>query len=310
MDAATHLRSLQAVEIAIRRGSLKEAAAELAITPAAIGQRIKALEDFLGFDLIVRSRSGIRATRELETVLAHLAAGFRELSTVCRILDTQRVNEVRIAADSDWAELWLKPRLAEFRKANPNTTFRIDDVDAMPGHPGAADCEIWFGDAREDDKILFQDYLLPVSSRANTERITAAPELDRLEGFPLLHLDCYTGYGGAIGWPEWSAKYGYRHTAPERGIRYRKVMHALESVYANAGLIICGYALVKTEIDAGRLTLPFPVEKGERSRSAYRVRFFADSKRRSRNEPFRAWLLEQANETRHELERLIATRPE
>ena len=302
MEAATHLRSLQAVEIAIRSGSIKDAANKLALSPAAVGQRIKALEEFLGFDLVVRGRSGVRATRELEAVLAHLAAGFRELETVCRILDLQRVNEVRITADTDWVELWLQPRLAEFKRANPNTSFCITEFGEQQARDSEADCEVWFGDARDGDELLFHDYLLPVSSPANTERISRTPVASRLEGFPLLHLDCYTSGGGAIGWREWSEKYGYRHTAPDRGIRYRKIVHALESVYANAGLIICGYALIAKEIEAGRLTLPFPTEKGERSQSAYRLMFRPDALRRNKNAHFRSWLVEQANQTRHELE--------
>ena len=50
MTSVTHLRSLQALELAIRKGSLKEAATSLAITPAALGQRIRAIEDYLGFE--------------------------------------------------------------------------------------------------------------------------------------------------------------------------------------------------------------------------------------------------------------------
>jgi LysR family glycine cleavage system transcriptional activator len=48
MALVTHLRSLQALEMAVRKGSLNAAAGELGITPAAVGQRIKMLEDYLG----------------------------------------------------------------------------------------------------------------------------------------------------------------------------------------------------------------------------------------------------------------------
>jgi LysR family glycine cleavage system transcriptional activator len=51
MSAATHLKSLQALEMAIRVGSLKGAANHLGITPAAVGQRIRSLENYLGVDL-------------------------------------------------------------------------------------------------------------------------------------------------------------------------------------------------------------------------------------------------------------------
>ena len=307
MAITTHLRALQAVELAIRKGSLKAAAAELAITPAALGQRIKALEDYLGLDLLVRGRSGIRATPELEGAVAHLRAGFRELDTVSRILDFQRVFEIHITADSDWADLWLKPRIERFRKDNPNTLFCINGEGDVPVRLGEADCEIWFGADRgdDDDDLLFHDYLLPVSSPENTDRIFKQPETVTLEGFPLLHLECYTFDAGAIGWPEWISEYGYRKTAPGRGIRYQKVIQALEAVYADAGLIVCGLALIKDQINDGTLSRPFPIEQGEWSTNAYRVSFRQSALRRANIEQFRAWLLTEAANTQAELERLI-----
>lgn len=303
MAATSHLRALQALELAITRGSLKAAAAELAITPAAVGQRIKALEEYLGFDLLVRGRSGIRPTRELHAAMAHLSAAFRELDTVSRILDFQRVNEVHIAADSDWADLWLRPRLGAFRQDNPNTLFCINGVGDVPVRLGEADCEIWFGHERGNDveDILFRDYLLPVSSRENTKRISRLPEAEMLEGFPLLHLDCYTVDVGDIGWKEWITKYGHRKTAFGRGIRYQKVMHALEAVYANAGLLVCGIALLKPQLDDNRLSLPFPISHGEWSRNAYMVSFQPAALRRPATARFREWLLKEAGKTSNEL---------
>ena len=69
MVAPTHLKSLQALELAARLGSLRDAAGVLAITPAAVGQRVKALEDYLGRDLLVRGRSGLKPAPALETRL-------------------------------------------------------------------------------------------------------------------------------------------------------------------------------------------------------------------------------------------------
>ena len=312
MGTVTHLRALQALELAMRKGSLKAAAAELSITPAALGQRIRALEDYLGFDLLVRGRSGIRPTRDLEAAVAHLTAGFRELETVSEILDFQRVNEIHITADPDWAELWLKPRLPAFQKENPNTLFCINGVGDVPVRLGEADCEIWFGEDRGDDTddVLFHDYLLPISSPANTRRVSTRSEEEMLEGFPLLHLDCYTSDGGAIGWPEWIGKYGYRKTAPGLGIRYRRVMHALEAVYADSGFLVCGLALIKPKVDEGHVTIPFPVAKGAWSRNTYRISFRDGSRRREQTERFRTWLLSQAEGTKQDLARIVRSKVE
>lgn len=307
MVATTHLRALQALELAIRKGSLKAAAGELSITPAAVGQRIRALEEYLGLDLLVRGRSGIRPTRDLEAAIAHLKAAFRELETASRILDFQRVNEVHITADSDWAELWLRPRLQQFLDDNPNTLFCINGVGDVPVRLGNADCEIWFGDAAQDKnaEMLFYDYLLPVSSPENSARVLKQPDGQLLEGFPLLHLDCYTVDTGDIGWIEWVNKYGQRQTAPGRGIRYKKVSHALEAVYANAGLMVCGAALVKQQLDDGRLSQPFPVAHGSWSKNAYCARFREVALRRQKIQHFREWLLSASRETCAELERLV-----
>src|SRR5262245_58068153 len=98
MAVLTHLRSLQALELALRTGSLKGAATLLAITPAAAGQRIKALEDYLGVELLVRGRSGLRAGPALAAVQPHLVGAFRELENVAAMLDMQRGHEMHIAA--------------------------------------------------------------------------------------------------------------------------------------------------------------------------------------------------------------------
>ena len=309
MAAVTYLRALQALELAIRRGSLKAAAADLSITPAALGQRIRALEDYLGFDLLVRGRSGIRPTKELEAAVAHLSAGFRELQTVTEILDFQRVNEIHISADPDWAELWLKPRLPAFQERNPNTLFCVNGVGDIPVRLGDYDCEVFFGDADDESAgdTLFHDYLLPVSSPANTQRVLAQPDV-MLEGFPLLHLDCYTSDTGGIGWPEWTAKYGYRQTGAGIGIRYRRVTHALEAVYADSGFIVCGLALIEPKVAEGLLKIPFPLDKGEWSKHAYQVTFRQGARRREQTERFRTWLFEQAQETKNELEELIRSK--
>ena len=115
MVATTHLRALQALEMAVRSGSLKSAAEELGITPAAVGQRIRALEDYLGTDLLVRGRSGLRPTPELDAALGDLHRAFAAPDRVTETLDFQRVTEIHIVAEPDWAELWLLPRLPGFR---------------------------------------------------------------------------------------------------------------------------------------------------------------------------------------------------
>jgi LysR family glycine cleavage system transcriptional activator len=298
--ALSHLKSLQALELALRLGSLQAAAGALWITPAAVGQRIKALEDYLGIDLVVRGRSGLRPTAELADALEHLRAAFQELGAVSTMLNLQRGDEIHIAATPDFADLWLKPRIASFKAAYPHVLFCINGEGDAPLRIGRVDCEISFRPQRSNahEEPLFRDFVLPVSSPENTRRISKVALRDRLEGFPLLHLDFYKEDPSAPSWSTWIKTQRLRRTAPNRGIRFQRINAALEAVRADAGLTICGLALLVPHIEDGSLSLPFPVSTGRWTDHIFQARFHPDALQRPQVRRLREWLLGQAAITR------------
>jgi LysR family transcriptional regulator, glycine cleavage system transcriptional activator len=298
--ALSHLKSLQALELALRLGSLQAAAHALWITPAAVGQRIKALEDYLGMDLLVRGRSGLRPTAEMSEALTHLRAAFQELDTAAAMLNLQRGDEIRLAATSDFVDLWLNPRLASFRAEHPHILFCINGEGDAPLRIGPVDCEISFGPQRRGpgDELLFRDYVLPIGSPENTRRISNVTLRDRLEGFPLLHLDLYKDDPSAPNWSNWIKAQRLRRTEPDRGIRFQRIRPTLEAVLANAGLTICGLALLAPYIDNGTLSLPFPVSTGRWTDHAFQARFRPDALLRPQVKRFRQWLVSEAAITR------------
>jgi LysR family glycine cleavage system transcriptional activator len=298
--ALSHLKSLQALELALRLGSLQAAGGALWITPAAVGQRIKALEDYLGVELVVRGRSGLRPTPELAGVLEHLRAAFQELDAVATMLNLQRGDEIHVAATSDFADLWLKPRMGSFKAEHPHVLFCINGEGDAPLRIGQVDCEISFGPQRGNacDDLLFRDYVLPISTPENTRRISAVAPRDRLEGFPLLHLDFYKDDPSAPNWAAWIKTQRLKRTEPNRGIRFQRIKLALEAVRANAGPTICGLALLGPYIDDGTLSLPFPVSTGQWTDHAFQARFRTDALLRPQVKRFREWLVGQATATR------------
>jgi LysR family glycine cleavage system transcriptional activator len=298
--ALSHLRSLQALELALRLGSLQAAGRTLWITPAAVGQRIKALEDYLGIALVVRGRSGLRPTAELAGALDRLRAAFQELDAVATMLNLQRGDEIHIAATSDFADFWLKPRVGRFKAEHPNILFCINGEGDAPLRIGPVDCEISFGPQRSNacDDLLFRDFVVPISSPENTRRISSVALRDRLEGFPLLHLDFYKEDPSAPNWAAWIKAQRLKRTEPNRGIRFRRIEPALEAVRANAGLTICGLALLGPYLDDGTLSLPFPVSTGQWTEHAFQARFRTDALLRPQVKRFREWLVDQATVTR------------
>jgi LysR family transcriptional regulator, glycine cleavage system transcriptional activator len=300
VTSPSHLKSLQALELALRTGSLKSAAAGLAITPAAVGQRIKALEDYLGAELLVRGRSGLRAAPVLVEVLPHLVGAFRDLENVATMLDMQRGHDVQIAAPSDFVDLWLRPRLRRFTQAYPNMRFNINGEGDAPLRIRPVDCEFRFGASKESAGIdlLFRDFVLPVGSPQNTARISTVSRRTRLEGFPLLHLDFYKDDLAVPDWAAWLKAKRLKRTEPNRGIRYQRIGTVVSALLANAGFAICGLALIPDLIDNGRLSLPFPPSTGTWTQYAFQARFRSDALIRPQVRRFRDWLGEEAAATR------------
>jgi len=293
--------------MAIRRGSLRAAADALAITPAAVGQRIKTLEDYLGFQLLLRHRAGLRAPPELAAALPHLAAAFRALDAAVEQLDMQRGHEIQVAAVPDFADLWLAPRLAQFRETNPHVRFCINGEGDAPLRLGPADCEITFGPWRDEERtdLLFRDYLLPISSPSTQRRIAKLKANVRLEGYPLLHLDFYRDDPKALHWPEWIAANRLKRTAPERGLRFQRIVRAVDAVLANAGLAICGLAVLSSYLDDGSVTLPFPMVSGNWSAHGFQARFRPDALARPQVRRFRQWLVRESGVTAAWLSALV-----
>ncbi|MFK2890868.1 LysR substrate-binding domain-containing protein [Dyella flagellata] len=298
--ALTHLKSLQALELALRLGSLQAAARALWVTPAAVGQRIKALEEYLGIDLVVRGRQGLRPTPELSGAIEHLRAAFQELGTVDTMLNLQRGDEIHIAAIADFADLWLKPRIEDFKAAYPHVLFCINGEGDAPLRIGQIDCAISFGPQHTNatDDLLFGDFLLPISSPEIAHRIANLALRDCLEGWPLLHLDFYKEDPGAPNWSSWIKVQHLKRTEPNRGIRFQRISAALEAIRANAGFAICGLALLGEDIGDGSLNLPFPVSTGHWTTHVFQARFHPEALLRPQVTCFRHWLQGQATGTR------------
>ena len=307
MFVLTHLKSLQALQLALRCGSLKGAAQLLAITPAAVGQRVKALEDYLGMQLVVRGRSGLQPTAALAQAMAHLDSGFRELQRVGDILDMQRSHEIHIAAAPDFAEMWLAPRLDQFRQLHPNIRFCVNGEGEAAMRLAPVDCEISFGPPRPgsgSDIVLFRDFVLPIASPEISQRLLRLAKRERLEGFPLLHLDFYKDDPQVPNWSAWIRQRRLKRTAPDRGIRFQRASRALEAVLANAGLTLCGVAMISGAIAAQSVSMPFPLSSGTWTSHAFQARLRSDALVRPQVKQFREWLVKESRLTEQWLARL------
>jgi LysR family transcriptional regulator (chromosome initiation inhibitor) len=112
--------ALQAVAAVVRSGSFERAAGLLHVTPSAVSQRVKALEDRLGFFLIRRGNP-CQATEKGEWLCRHLeqvglleAALLRQLPALGPEEEEGARVTLHIATNADSLATWFLPAAAAF----------------------------------------------------------------------------------------------------------------------------------------------------------------------------------------------------
>lgn len=206
---------MRAFEAAARTGSHVAAARELGVSPAAISQHIRKLEDYLGKDLFVRLNNRILLTDAGQTVFEGAAAGLQLISdmTEQQVLQQPRSRLV-ISCIESMAEKWLAPRLAAYAAQHPE--FRFDlrvEPDPADFARHDIDLRLAYDPAHYPDQaitVLAHDMVLPLCSPAYLDRTPAA----RTGGMPavpaedLLHTSWGPAFGSHPGWNAWLARAG------------------------------------------------------------------------------------------------------
>ncbi|MBK5263860.1 MAG: LysR family transcriptional regulator [Alphaproteobacteria bacterium] len=146
----THLplNGLRVLDAAARHLSFTRAADELAVTPAAVGQQIRALEDMLGVVLFRRTPKGLELTPETEAGLEALRSGFLEFEEAVRAMQAgQTSKSLTIAAPRDFTAKWLNPRLARYAAGDAELRFAMVAADEPLDFTEAnLDLAIWLTD--------------------------------------------------------------------------------------------------------------------------------------------------------------------
>ena len=142
------LNALRVFDAAARHLNFTRAADELAVTPAAVGQQIRALEDLLGVILFRRTPKGLEMTAEAEAGLEPLRQGFLMFEESVRAMQAgQASSQLTIAAPRDFTALWLASQLGAFLQGNPGTTVSlVAGGSASDFTENNLDLAIWYAD--------------------------------------------------------------------------------------------------------------------------------------------------------------------
>ena len=114
------LNALRAFEASARHLSMKEAAAELSVTPGAVSQLVRGLEQRLGTQLFRRGNRSLVLTEAGQNYFAPIRHAFRQIGEATRRLRAlPHAGVLTVSAPPAFAASWLVPRLGRSARGMP-----------------------------------------------------------------------------------------------------------------------------------------------------------------------------------------------
>lgn len=123
-----NFNDLAAFAVIARTRSFTRAAAELGVSPSALSQTMRTLEERLGYRLLTRTTRSVSTTQAGERLLTTVAPRFAEIETELQALGELRdkpAGLVRITCSERAAETVLWPRLSAALGAYPEVKIEI-----------------------------------------------------------------------------------------------------------------------------------------------------------------------------------------
>jgi LysR family transcriptional regulator, glycine cleavage system transcriptional activator len=256
------LSSLRSFEAVARQLSFSKAAEELNVTPGAISQQIRALEELLGARLFDRTKRSVALTRVATRMLPDIQAGLGLLSRACSNRSAPLGERtLTISVTPSFASKWLLPRLASFYDQHPDIDLRISaTVELADFKRDEIDLAIRLGHGRYPGlhaEPLFAEGLTPLCSPKILKGKGRLKTPDDLRKHRMIHDTSIPGQGEHSAWDKWLAWAGAKHISARRGVRFTLAELAMQAAIDGAGILLGRLVLAEGDVAAGRLVHPF-----------------------------------------------------
>lgn len=262
MDGLPPLHALRAFEAAGRLLSIRKAAGELHVTPAAVSKQVRSLESHLGCALFKRSHQRIGFTTAGAKYHERISKGLEEIRRASRALQHHGQSSVlNIRSYTTFSMYWLIPRLSTFHAQHPEINIEIttslkwidfdrEDVDAA----------IRLGDGKWPGLAayrLISNVLAPACSPDLAARLRTPEDL---QAMTLLHT-----VARPDDWKYWLDRYCADDIVPLGDRLYESSVLAYQAAVQGQGVVMAQLGLIQHDLTNGSLVLPFEqqLDRGE-----------------------------------------------
>ncbi|MBN3761506.1 transcriptional regulator GcvA [Burkholderia sp. Ac-20365] len=302
MTAPIFLNALRAFEASARHQSFSGAAAELNVTPAAVGQLVRSLEEWLGVPLFHRGgrgRTPLVPTEVSLRALPDIRDGFDRLNLgFARLKERSTVGVLTVTVSPAFAAKWLLPRIDRFQTAWPDTDIRLDtSLKLMDFATQGIDIGVRYGAGHwpglEAEKLMDEE-VFPVCSPSFLEHhaeLRGPGDLSRVTLIDDLSVDRQTGF---VTWDAWLKSAGTRLTSARASLKINNSAAVLQAAIDGHGVALARSVLARDDLAAGRLIRLFP-EIARPSELAYYIVYRKECAELPRLVAFYEWLRDEAS---------------
>jgi len=263
-DKLPPLNALRGFEAVARNLSFSAAAQELRVTPAAVSQQVKNLEDCLGFQVFNRQGRSIKLTETGRRILPGIEKGFQNMTDALQpYLAIAPATYLSCSTVGAFASRWLVPRLSRWTKLHPDIDVRISatselvDFDRM-----GIDLSIRLGTGDWGElysERLLQEEVVPLCSPDLQEGDLALRLPTDLSRHQLIH---FTPPFGRLNtkWSDWVEIAGVEDMDLSRGLFFNDGTMALNAAMLGQGVVLAPRVLAAEELSTGTLVIPFEIK--------------------------------------------------
>ena len=259
------LMALRAFEAVARNGSMKKAAEELNVTPGAMSQLVKKLEEELDCVLLTRVNRGFEITEAGISLQSGLSDAFIKMhEAVASVKPAEEQRTLMVACGPPFAAKWLVPRLGDFIQKHPDIDIRISSSFRKEDY-GKSKVDIGIRLSNDNDPSLERVWI-----GEETAMVLASPEFIERQKLtepndilrvPIISEDNKEYFRDAVTWEHWLEKVGLPTNSANRGINFGEhEEQALDAAIAGTGVVLGRKVLASRDIEQRRLLCPFGPE--------------------------------------------------
>lgn len=255
MSDLPNLYAMRVLAAVARHGSFTRAADELGVTQPAVSKQIAALEASLGQALFLRFHRRIELTPYGAEVAAAAQAALDHLKARLSAIDAGLPEQLKIAGDADFLQLWLFPRLPDFEARHPEVRISLTARVGMNAPPtDDYDCAVIWGRGGWAGCVfdhVLSNRVFPVAAPGFLDRIGRPARLADIAERYLIHDQT------RLWWATFRQQEGADALSPGAGRLYNQSVLCLDAAARGDGVTIGDEVTAGRYLFEGRLLVPF-----------------------------------------------------